>query len=60
MNPITADSLLKQFELEEEEESDLLSDIDGCKAGNKTCSSLILEKEHSPVMPCDLCCAETD
>lgn len=56
-NPLGDDSLLKQFELEEEAESDLLCDIDGCKAGNSTCSSLILEKEHSPIMPCDLCCA---
>jgi len=60
MNPIVDESLLKQFQLEKEEESDSLCDIDGCKAGNKTCSSLILEKEHSPVIPCDLCCAQTD
>ncbi|MCI30442.1 OBERON 1-like protein, partial [Trifolium medium] len=33
-------------------------DIDGCKAGNHKCSSLILEKESPPVMPCDFCCAE--
>jgi len=66
MNPrgntnLTADdSLLKQFELEEEAESDLPCDVDVCKAGNSRCSSLILEKERSPIMPCDLCCAEPE
>lgn len=58
-NPI-GDVLLQQFELEKQSESDFLCDIDGCKAGNLMCSSLILEEEkkHSPAMPCDICCTE--
>ncbi|CAJ2630221.1 unnamed protein product [Trifolium pratense] len=56
MNPAVDE--LKQFELEEQEESNVPCDIDGCKAGNHKCSSLILEKESPPVMPCDFCCAE--
>lgn len=41
-------------------ELDLQSDFLGCKVQNKTCSSLILEKEQEnlPIMPCDICCAE--
>ncbi|CAK8573706.1 unnamed protein product [Lathyrus sativus] len=59
MNPVPADGLLHQLELKEQPESD--SDIGGCKAGNKTCTSLILdqEKENSPLAPCDICCVES-
>ncbi|KAI5400810.1 uncharacterized protein LOC127092568 [Lathyrus oleraceus] len=59
MNPVAADGLLHQLELKEQPESD--SDIGGCKAGNKTCTSLILEEqiENSPVAPCDICCVES-
>ncbi|XP_058740997.1 OBERON-like protein isoform X2 [Vicia villosa] len=57
MNPV-ADGGLRQLELKQQPESDF--DIGGCKAGNKTCSSLILEeeKENSSVTPCDICCVE--
>ncbi|CAI8604256.1 unnamed protein product [Vicia faba] len=60
MNPV-ADGLLHRLhrlELKEQTESDF--EIGGCKAGNKACSSLILEeeKENSPVTPCDICCVE--
>ncbi|CAI8604672.1 unnamed protein product [Vicia faba] len=58
-NPVAvADGLLHQLELKEQPESD--SGTGGCKAGNKTCSSLILdkEKENSTVAPCDICCVE--
>ncbi|XP_058739608.1 protein OBERON 1-like [Vicia villosa] len=60
MNPVAAaDGLLRQLELKQQPESD--SDVGGCKAGNKTCSSLILEKEkeNSPFAPCDICCVES-
>jgi hypothetical protein len=56
MNPSVDE--LKQFELEEQGEPDVPGDIDGCKAGNQKCSSLVLEKEYPSVMPCDFCCAE--
>ncbi|KAI5400002.1 protein TITANIA [Lathyrus oleraceus] len=57
MNPV-ADGRIRELELREQPESEI--DIGGCKAGNKMCSSLILEeeKENSPVVPCDICCVE--
>lgn len=54
---------LQQFELAKQPEPDFPCDIVGCKAGSRTCSSLILEEEEekqSPAMPCDICCAEPD
>ncbi|XP_062108326.1 protein OBERON 1 [Humulus lupulus] len=37
------------------------SDTGGCKARNKMCNSLVEQVENSPlpVMPCDICCAES-
>ncbi|PNX96266.1 hypothetical protein L195_g019469 [Trifolium pratense] len=46
------------LEFEAPKEPVILSDIDGCKAGNKNCSSLILERECPPDMLCEFCCAE--
>ncbi|XP_045805265.1 uncharacterized protein LOC123898368 [Trifolium pratense] len=56
---LPADDLFLWMGFEARKETVIPSDIGGCKAGNKNCSSLILERECPPVMPCEFCCAES-
>jgi hypothetical protein len=47
-------------EIAEYDVSDSQTDIGGCKAGNKMCSSISEQVDNPPLadMPCDLCCSE--
>lgn len=47
-------------EIAEYDVSDSQTDIGGCKAGNKMCSSVLEQVDNPPLadMPCDLCCSE--
>ncbi|XP_027362543.1 uncharacterized protein LOC113870142 [Abrus precatorius] len=51
---------LQQVAQAEEPDSDCETDVVRCKAKNKNCDSLVLEKveKYSPAMPCDICCTE--
>ncbi|GAU49800.1 hypothetical protein TSUD_46160 [Trifolium subterraneum] len=58
MNPTADHDLFPPMGFEAPKETVIPSNIGGCKAGNKNCSSLILERECPFVMPCEFCCAE--
>ncbi|KAK7308048.1 hypothetical protein VNO77_41639 [Canavalia gladiata] len=51
---------IQQAAQEEDSGSDSGTDVVRCKARNKKCYSLVLEKaeKHSPAIPCDICCSE--